>query len=52
MNEEAGPYAGMDRFAARDAIVADLKAQGLLVKEEPYRTPSATATAAAPSSSR
>jgi valyl-tRNA synthetase len=36
MNEEAGPYAGMDRFAARDAIVADLKAQGLLVKEEPH----------------
>ena len=26
----------MDRFEARDAIVADLKAQGLLVKEEPY----------------
>ena len=37
MNDEAGPYAGMDRFAARDAIVADLKAQGLLVKEEPHR---------------
>ncbi|HEY7268909.1 MAG TPA: class I tRNA ligase family protein, partial [Dehalococcoidia bacterium] len=36
MNAEAGPYAGMDRFAVRDAIVADLKAQGLLVKEEPY----------------
>jgi len=37
LNEEAGPYAGMDRFAARDAVVAELKAQGLLVKEEPYR---------------
>jgi len=37
MSEEAGPYAGMDRFEARKAIVADLKAQGLLVKEEPYR---------------
>jgi valyl-tRNA synthetase len=36
MNAEAGPYAGMDRFAARDAIVRDLKAQGLLVQEEPY----------------
>ncbi|MPZ47792.1 MAG: valine--tRNA ligase [Dehalococcoidia bacterium] len=36
MNGEAGPYAGLDRFAARDAIVADLKAQGLLVKEEPH----------------
>ena len=37
MNEEAGPYAGMDRFAARDAILRDLRAQGLLAKEEPYR---------------
>ncbi len=36
MNNEAGPYDGMDRFAARDAIVADLREQGLLVKEEPY----------------
>ncbi|HEX5370559.1 MAG TPA: class I tRNA ligase family protein, partial [Dehalococcoidia bacterium] len=37
LNEEAGPYAGMDRFEARTAIVKDLRAQGLLVKEEPYR---------------
>jgi valyl-tRNA synthetase len=36
MNQEAGPYAGMDRFEARDAIVNDLKSQGLLVKEEPH----------------
>ncbi len=36
MNAEAGPYAGQDRFEARKNIVADLKAQGLLVKEEPY----------------
>ena len=36
MNDVAGPYAGLDRFTARDAIVADLKAQGLLVKEEHY----------------
>jgi valyl-tRNA synthetase len=36
MNSEAGPYAGLDRFEARDAIVRDLKDQGLLVKEEPY----------------
>ncbi len=27
----------MDRFAARTAIVNDLRAEGLLVKEEPYR---------------
>ena len=37
LNENAGPYAGMDRFEARKKIVADLKAQGLLEKEEPYR---------------
>ncbi len=30
MNENAGPYVGMDRFAARDKVVADLKAAGLL----------------------
>jgi valyl-tRNA synthetase len=36
MNDEAGPYAGMDRFACRDAIVRDLDAQGFLVKTEPY----------------
>lgn len=36
MTAEAGPYQGMDRFEARKAIVADLKQQGLLVKEEPH----------------
>jgi valyl-tRNA synthetase len=36
MNENAGPYVGMDRFACREAIVADLEKQGLLVKIEPY----------------
>jgi valyl-tRNA synthetase len=36
MNEEAGPYASMDRFAAREAIVRDLRDQGYLVKEEPH----------------
>ncbi|MCL2625243.1 MAG: valine--tRNA ligase [Cystobacterineae bacterium] len=36
-NENAGPYAGMDRFEARKKVVADLIEQGLLVKEEPYR---------------
>ena len=36
MNDEAGPYAGMDRFACRDAIVRDLEEQGFLVKTEPY----------------
>ena len=28
MNELAGKYAGMDRYEAREAIVADLKEQG------------------------
>ena len=37
MNAEAGPYAGLDRFACRERIVADLKQQGFLVKEEPHR---------------
>ncbi len=36
MNENAGPYAGLDRFACREAILADLKRDGLLVKVEPY----------------
>jgi valyl-tRNA synthetase len=36
MNENAGPYRGMDRFACRKAIVADLEKAGLLVKIEPY----------------
>jgi valyl-tRNA synthetase len=36
MNEEAGPYAGQDRFVCRDAIVRDLEAMGLIEKIEPY----------------
>ncbi|MFA5317769.1 MAG: valine--tRNA ligase, partial [Dehalococcoidales bacterium] len=37
MNENAGPYRGLDRFACRKAIVADLEKDGLLVKIEPYQ---------------
>jgi valyl-tRNA synthetase len=37
MNELAGPYKGMDRFACRERIVEDLKKAGLLEKIEPYR---------------
>src|SRR5690606_32211006 len=37
INENGGPYAGLDRFDARDRIVTDLKAKGLLVEVEPYR---------------
>ena len=36
MNNNAGPYAGMDRFECREKIVADLEKEGLLVKIEPY----------------
>lgn len=34
MNELAGKYAGMDRFAARKAMVADLKEDGTLIEIE------------------
>ena len=44
MNDDAtimdgigGKYAGMDRYEARNAMVADLEAQGLLVKVEPHK---------------
>ncbi len=36
MNEAAGSYGGLDRFEARKKILADLKAQGLLVKVEEH----------------
>jgi len=36
MNENAGPYAGLDSFSCRQAILSDLKKEGLLVKVEPY----------------
>ncbi len=37
MNEAAGKYAGLDRFACRTAIVADLREQGFLEKIEDYQ---------------
>ena len=36
LTEFGGKYAGMDRFDARDAIVDDLKKEGLLVKIEDH----------------
>jgi len=36
MTAEAGDYAGLDRFAARKRVVADLEKLGLLDKIEPY----------------
>ena len=36
VNENGGKYQGMDRYECRKAIVADLEAEGYLVKTEPY----------------
>ena len=36
INENGGAYCGMDRYAARKAIVEELSRQGLLVKIEEY----------------
>ena len=36
INENGGPYEGLDRFEAREQIVDDLEEEGLLVKVEDY----------------
>jgi valyl-tRNA synthetase len=36
INENGGPYAGLDRFEARMKLWEDMRAQGLVIKEEPY----------------
>ena len=36
MNENAGPYAGLERFACRKKIMEDLEAAGLLAKVEDH----------------
>ncbi|MGL6174145.1 MAG: valine--tRNA ligase, partial [Cellulosilyticaceae bacterium] len=36
MNNLAGKYAGMERYEARKAMLADLEEQGLLIKIEPH----------------
>jgi len=36
LNDEAGPYAGQDRFEARKNLVSDLEKEGLLVKTTPH----------------
>ena len=36
LNENAGPYAGLDRFEARAKLWADMEAAGLTLKTEPY----------------
>jgi valyl-tRNA synthetase len=42
MNEAAGAYRGLDRFACRTRVVADLEARGLLEKVEDYAVPLGT----------
>jgi valyl-tRNA synthetase len=39
MTEEAGPYAGQDRYEARQNLLAELQRQGLIVKIEDYVVP-------------
>ncbi len=36
MSAAAGPYAGLDRFVARERLWADMEAAGLTIKKEPY----------------
>ncbi len=36
LNDEAGPYAGQDRFEARKNLLADMEKEGLLVKTVPH----------------
>lgn len=36
INENGGPYAGLDRFEARKKLWADMTAAGLVLKEDPY----------------
>ena len=36
MNENAGPYQGLDRFMCRKRIWEDMNSLGLVIKEEPY----------------
>ncbi len=38
VNEHGGKYKGQDRYEARKNLWADMKAAGLVIKEEPYRT--------------
>ena len=38
MNENAGPYAGLDRFECRRQLWADMETAGLAIKTQPYRT--------------
>ncbi len=39
MNENAGPYAGHDRYEARERVIHDLQEQGFLVGTKDYTVP-------------
>jgi len=36
INQAGGPYAGLDRYAARAKLWEDMRRAGLVIKEEPY----------------
>jgi valyl-tRNA synthetase len=36
VNESGGPYKGLDRFACRTRLWADMRKAGLVIKEDPY----------------
>jgi valyl-tRNA synthetase len=38
LNDKAGAYAGLDRFAARELLWADMERAGLVIRREPYTT--------------
>src|SRR5512146_2940265 len=38
INENGGPYKGMDRFEAREKLWSDMRKAGLVLKTEPYTT--------------
>ncbi|MCJ7723821.1 MAG: valine--tRNA ligase, partial [Anaerolineales bacterium] len=38
INENGGPYQGLDRFEGRRKLWADMESAGLAIKTEPYRT--------------
>jgi valyl-tRNA synthetase len=37
INENGGPYAGMDRFDCRKKIWTDMREAGLVIREQPYK---------------
>lgn len=39
MTDQAGPFAGLDHFAAREGVVAELRRLDLLERAEPYTIP-------------